>query len=144
MTGSAHHRRVVLDLLRGAVIAGNYLLRRIGGLFRGRSPVRVWVVEYAHKHGTDFSAHATAAEARQVVAWIARQFWADIAAIRDELPATPEGLSDEEMVQMYFDACAPQESYEVHGLDVEPLSTAAPPETQTEGVPWDGLDDLAP
>ncbi len=61
----------------------------------------VFVVIYEHRHGMDVSAHASHGQAHAAVAEIARTWWperADRAA-----PEDCSGLSDEEVVDAYFE-----------------------------------------
>ena len=55
--------------------------------------MRVWVLEYSHKHGTDLTAYATPQAAEAGAAEIARQWWASEMrgeAGVPESPAEPE------------------------------------------------------
>ncbi len=65
----------------------------------------VHVVVYSHKHGDDVNVYATDAGARASLAEIARMYWADMYGDgnpADDVPETPEGLSDEEAARLYF------------------------------------------
>jgi len=124
-----------LDLLREAVTAGNELLGDLDRCAATRTmspapPSEVWILEYQHKHGTDLTAHATEEAARLAAAQIARDFWEDVASWHPEMPATPDGLSDEDATRIYF-ANFDAEDYHIHGLDVTgadvaPLQARAP------------------
>ena len=63
----------------------------------------VWVLRYSHKHGDDILAFTSLDLASDALAAIAREWWDDITGIWDEVPETPDGLSDEATIEMYFD-----------------------------------------
>jgi hypothetical protein len=93
-------------------------------------PSQVWVLEYLHKHGSDLSAHATEEDAQRAIAEIARNFWEDVASWHPDMPATPDGLSDEDATRIYF-ANYDAEEHRLHclgvrSLDVAPLQMRAP------------------
>lgn len=121
-----------LNLLREAETAGTELLSDLGRCAAARRslPAEVWVLDYAHKHGSDVSAYATEEAARSAAAQIARYFWADEAPRCPEMPSTPDGLSDEDVTRIYF-TNLDGEDYQIHGLDVAgaaaaPLQERAP------------------
>ena len=65
----------------------------------------VQVVIYSHKHGDDVNVFATKAGARASLAEVARVYWDDMYAdvnVDGDVPETPEGLSDDEAIRLYF------------------------------------------
>ena len=84
--------------------------------------MRVWVLQYTHKHGEDFSAYATPQAAEAGIAEIVREWWGSEMRGED-VPASPAELSDAEAVEMYFahqDGRSEIETYEIHDLLVYP------------------------
>ena len=77
----------------------------------------VWVVQYTHRHGDDFSAHATPEAADKALADIAREWWSVELNGMDGVPATADGLSDREAVRIYFEL-VDNEDYQIHELDI--------------------------
>jgi hypothetical protein len=69
------------------------------------TPGVVHVLRHSHRHGTDISTHATVGGAAAALAAIARGQWDDMLGRSDAegAPPTPDGLTDEEAVAMYFD-----------------------------------------
>ena len=76
-------------------------------------PQTVWVLHIAHENAHDITLHATAARARAAVAAYARFYWDQLDESAD-YPAACAGLSDEEVVRLYF-AHAHGESYSIDG-----------------------------
>lgn len=74
----------------------------------------VYVLQYTHKHGDDFTAWPSQQEAESALAGIVREWWAAEMKGEDGVPATPDDLSDEDAVRMYFDHTS--ETAEIHEL----------------------------
>jgi hypothetical protein len=73
-------------------------------------------MHYWHKHGDDITVYATHALARASAAGIARQFWGELTGrpdVRDDVPASPDDLSDEEAASVYFGELEEHEGYEI-------------------------------
>ena len=91
----------VAGMLDEAVDSANSMLddldRRLA-----RVPPAVWVVRHAHGHHSEVTAHAGEAAAWHALADPARDSWADIAWWNDDLPRSPDGLSDEETARTYL------------------------------------------
>ena len=66
------------------------------------APQFAYVLTYSHEDGDIITLHATEPSARKGAAAIARSFWAEIAAVCDEMPPTPGGLTDSQVTAMYF------------------------------------------
>jgi len=62
---------------------------------------QVHVLVYEHRHGMDLSAHASHEAAFAALAEIAREWWQERAD--REAPADCSTLSDEEVVEAYFE-----------------------------------------
>jgi hypothetical protein len=88
-------------MLDDAVDSANSMLddldRRLAGV-----PPAVWVVFYRHGHHSEVTAHAGEADAWQALAGHARASWAEVAWWNDDLPPSPDSLSDEETARAYF------------------------------------------
>ena len=80
--------------------------------------MRVWVLQYTHKHGEDFSAYATPQAAEAGVAEIVREWWASEMRDVPGVPESPAELSDAAAVEMYF--AHTSETHEIHDLLVYP------------------------
>jgi hypothetical protein len=82
----------------------------------------VYVLLYSHRHGDDISVYASYDLARAGLAGICREWWNDARAGDDSFPASPDGLSDDEVIARYFNAMDSTESWEiteaaVHGAE---------------------------
>ena len=98
----------------------------------------VHVLHYWHKHGDDIAVYVTHALACAGAAGIARQFWDELTGrvnVRDDVPASPDCLSDEEAAGMYFGEL---EEYEGYGITETAVIGA---EGETAGVPGRGDQD---
>jgi hypothetical protein len=62
----------------------------------------VYTLRYSHRHGDDVYVYSTAGKAHAALAEIAREWWPDITHL-DGAPTTPDGLTDEQAIEMYFD-----------------------------------------
>jgi hypothetical protein len=80
--------------------------------------MRVWVLQYSHKHGEDLTAYATPQAAEAGIAEIVREWWASEMRGEEGVPASPAELSDAEAVEMYFNHTS--ETHEIHDLLVYP------------------------
>jgi hypothetical protein len=74
---------------------------------------QVYVLTYSHKHGDDVTLHADEGGAEHAIAEIARSYWGDVAALYDDMPATPDGLTDKQVTETYFDYYGAFESYSI-------------------------------
>lgn len=79
----------------------------------------VYVLQYTHVHGQDLSAHATLQGAEKALAGIAREWWTRELDGIAGVPATPDDLSDNEAVRIYF-GHLDDEDYQIHELDIDP------------------------
>jgi hypothetical protein len=77
----------------------------------------VYVLRYSHKHGDELSAHVSLEAAIDDIAGIARECWHEIAD-DPRAPETPDNLSDEDAVSVYFERNT-EENYEIEALPVQ-------------------------
>lgn len=78
----------------------------------------VWVLETWDRHGTDASVHASEGGARSAVVGFALSGWDSIPA-RPGIPKSPDDLSDEEIVKLYFAECS-DEGYSLKSQKIQP------------------------
>jgi hypothetical protein len=62
----------------------------------------VWVLRYSHRHGDDLLAFTSTDLAHDALAAICREWWDDI-TWNDDVPETPDGMTDEAIIETYFD-----------------------------------------
>jgi len=77
----------------------------------------VWVLEIWDRHGSDVELYASAASARAALLGIAVDGWENLPCAED-IPATTDGLSDEEIVEIYFGR-RPDEGYALSSRKIE-------------------------
>lgn len=82
----------------------------------------VYVLRYWHRHGSDITVHASREGADAQIAGYVREWW--VSERYGNMPETPDLLSDDAAVQMYFDAqndyASEPEGYEIHDGPVRP------------------------
>jgi hypothetical protein len=86
------------------------------------SPEPVWVLIYDHRNGTDFGLYDSRDLAHATLAAIARQWWPDLDHEAWELPESPDGLPDDEVIGKYFDAMD-EESWNIEPRTVQKTSS---------------------
>lgn len=72
----------------------------------------VWVVEYSHKHGTDIMVAETEQAARDALADVVTGYWNDV-RYEPGVPGSPDDLSTDQVLSIYFGAIGPEENYEI-------------------------------
>lgn len=66
-------------------------------------PQTVYVLHYSHRHGDDITVHADSDLAHEWLASIVREWWTEITGRGDGVPDSPDGLTNEKAVSVYFD-----------------------------------------
>lgn len=99
-----------MAVLREAVREGNALARRLAEYVAAlplevRAPElsEVWAAHLSHRHGDDFTVHTTYESARGWIVDYAREWWREMDHEAYGLPESCDGLSDDEVVEHYFE-----------------------------------------
>ncbi len=83
-----------------------------------RTPQAVWVLEVTHKHGADITVHATERSARETLAAYCLDWWEPL--FTEENWVDPETLSEDQVIQQYFEAVDGHESFDIVSAQVQP------------------------
>lgn len=90
----------------------------------------VHILWYSHRHGDDFTVYGTGEQAIAARADIAREFWgeaADGVSTPDGFPDSPDGLTDEEAVRLYFEAMDDESAEIITAPVIWPTDTGSLP-----------------